>query len=88
MEEVNITYYLVWNRLLAKREEDEKTSKDYIFVDGKWVPDEKYIIMDHLMGYDPSEPEDSPYSIGSTSIMMEMKEISEENAVEIMNQQI
>ena len=87
MKETNITYYLVWERTVAKRERSEKLYEDYIFRDGKWLPDNEHIIMDHLAGYDPSEPEDSPYRIGSTSVLMEMEEISEQDAVEIMNRQ-
>ena len=87
MKETNRTYYLVWERLVAKREESEKIYEDYIFRDGEWFPDNEHIIMDHLVGYDPSEPEDSPYRIGSTSVLMEMDEISEQDAVEIMNRQ-
>ncbi len=37
--------------------------------------------MDHLVGYDPSEPEDSPYRFGSTDVLMEMDEISKEKAM-------
>ena len=54
---------------------------DYLFKSGKWVVDDEYVIPDHLIGFDPSEPEDSPYRIGSTSVMMEMEEISEEKAI-------
>ena len=43
------------------------------------------MVMDHLVGYDPSEPEDSPYRFGSMSILMEMDEISEEKAILMMN---
>ena len=48
--------------------------------------DEKHRIMDYLEGFDPSEPEDSPYRFGNTSVMMEIDEISEEKAKEIMSQ--
>ena len=43
--------------------------------------------MDHLWGFDPSEPEGSPYRFGNGSVLREMKEISEEEAVSIMNRQ-
>ena len=82
MKEKNIIYYLIRERILAKREQNE----DYILKNGEWVVDEKHRIMDYLEGFDPSEPEDSPYRFGNTSVMMEIDEISEEKAKEIMNQ--
>ena len=88
MKEKNINYYLVWGKVVAKREKKDGIYEDYLFKSGKWVKDEEYVIMDHLMGFDPSEPEDSPYRIGSTSVLMEMDEISEETAVSLINQQI
>ncbi len=86
MKEKNIIYYLIRERILAKREHNEEIYEDYIFKNGEWVVDEKYRIMDYLEGFDPSEPEDSPYRFGNTSVMMEIDEISEEKAKEIMNQ--
>ncbi|MCR4904054.1 MAG: hypothetical protein K6A23_14445, partial [Butyrivibrio sp.] len=61
---------------------------DYIFMNGKWMEDKDYIIQDHLVGYDSSEPDDSPYDIGNSSVVIEMKEISKEEAFEAMNNQI
>ena len=43
--------------------------------------------MDHLMGYDPSEPVDSPYAIGNTSIIDEIEEISFDKAMRVINEQ-
>jgi len=82
-----ITYYLVCKRTVAKRKQCEGFYNDYIFKDGKWLPDNEHIIMDHLAEYAPSEPEDSPYRIGGTGILMEMEEISGQDAVEITNRQ-
>jgi len=56
MKEKNIIYYLIRERILAKR---EQSAEIY---------------------------EDSPYRFGNTSVMMEIDEISEEKAKEIMNQ--
>ena len=75
MEEKNITYYLIRERILAKREAEGNHITDYLFRDGKWAEDSGHVVMDHLMGYDPSEPEGSPYRFGSTGILMEMEEI-------------
>ena len=82
------TYYLVWKRMVAKRETCKTHYNDYLFINGRWIPDEDHVIVDHLVGYDPCEPEDSPYRIGSTSVLLEMEEISEEEAIAIINQQI
>lgn len=45
-------------------------------------------LMDHLVGYDPCEPEESPYRIGCTSVLSEMEERSEKKAIAIMNPQM
>ena len=88
MEEKKTVYYLIHDRVIAKREKDGDYNRDYILREGKWVVDSDHVIMDHLAGYDPSEPEDSPYRFGSTSVLMEMDEISLEQATLIINQQI
>lgn len=80
MKDKNTTYYLIRGKTVAKREESEGFYRDYIYRDGGWIRDERSVVMDHLIGYDPSEPEDSPYRFGSTDILMEMDEISEEEA--------
>lgn len=84
----NSTYYLVRKRMVAKREACRNRHNDYLFINGRWIPDKDHVIMDHLVGYDPCEPEDSPYRIGSTSVLLEMEEISEKKAIAIMNSQI
>ncbi len=74
------TYYLIWKRVLGKR-----TDKgDFIYKDGKWKPDKDSMIMDRLMGYDPTEPPGSPYAMMDSSIMDEIEEISEEKAKEFL----
>ena len=79
---ISTRYYLIYDRLVGKREiYSDYHADDWLFRDGKWVPDAGYVIMDHLVGYDPSEPEDSPYRFGSTDVLMEMDEISEEKAL-------
>lgn len=50
--------------------------------------DTKNIVYDKLIGYDPSEPSDSPYAVGSTSVMDEIKQISYEEAMETLAEQI
>lgn len=88
MEEKRVAYYLIRDRVIAKRESGGDYDRDYILRDGKWVEDSDHVIMDHLVGYDPSEPEDSPYRFGSTGVLMEMDEISVEQAIPIINQQM
>lgn len=84
----NNTYYLLKKRMVAKREACGDLHNDYLFVNGKWMPDKDHVIMDHLVGYDPCEPEDSPYRFGSTGVLLTMEEISEKKAVAMMNRQI
>lgn len=82
------TYYLIRERAIGKREGDELQARDYLFKEGKWEPDRDSVIKDHLIGYDPSEPEGSPYWCGNTSIMDEMTEIPEERAFRLMGEQV
>lgn len=83
MTEKQITYYLIEKCRLGKKE----NVAYYLFIDAEWVWDEKNVIMDHLMGYDPSEPVDSPYAIGNTSIIDEIEEISFDKAMRAINEQ-
>lgn len=81
------TYYLIRDRIVARRESDGDSISDRIFADGEWVDDTGREIMDHLMGFDPSEPKGSPYRFGNTDVLMEMDEIPEETAKRIIDQQ-
>ena len=81
MEEKKITYYLIFKRIIGKREKESGHIADYLFQDGKWVHDEESKIMDHLVGFDPHEPADSPYVIGNLSIMDKIEEISYEEVM-------
>ena len=76
-------YYLIWEHLAGKEEDKEF----YLFRNGEWIPDTENVIMDHLMGYDPSEPPDSFYGIFNQSIMDEIDEITYEEAVKITGEQ-
>lgn len=67
-------YYLIRERRLGKKEDDGY----FLYKDREWVPDVRNVILDLLMGYDSCD--DSPYGFGSTSIMDEIEEISEEEA--------
>ena len=82
-----LRYYLMNDRgIIAKGISFENWIFD--FESRKWVEDTKSIINDALMGYDPSEPEGSPYGIGSTSVMDEIKHISYEIAMQIIGDTI
>ena len=83
-----VRYYLICGRTVGKRERTgQYRSKDWLFRDGEWVPDTGWVISDHLIGYDPSEPPDSPYAIGSTSVLMEIDEIPETEAMDLIRRQ-
>lgn len=83
MTEEQIVYYLINDRRLGKKEGDNY----FLFQNAEWVKDEKSVIRDRLMGYDPFEPDDSPYRIGNTSIMDEIEEISFDQAKRITSDQ-
>lgn len=59
----------------------------YLHRNGRWEPDAQREIMDHMVGYDPSEPLESPYGFGSSSVMDEIKKITEEEAFSIIEKQ-
>ena len=77
----NVTYYLIRERRLGKAQEDGY----FLYNNGEWIPDERNVILDHLVGFDPSD--DSFYGFGNALIMDEMEEITEADAIRIMNQQ-
>lgn len=70
-------YYLILDNILGKRANGE----DFLFQDGKWVLDEKCLIKDKIIGYDPTEEPGSPYYIGNSDIMDEIQTISFEEAM-------
>ena len=76
----DITYYLIRERRLGKAQEDGY----FLYDNGQWIADERNVILDHLMGFDPND--DSFYGFGNAQIMDEMEEITEEQALAFMNQ--
>ena len=74
----NITYYLIRERRLGKKENGQY----FLYDKTKWIPDDRKVIRDHLMGYDPCD--DSPFGFCSMSIMDEIEEITEEKAMEFI----
>lgn len=75
------TYYLILNKQLGKEED----GKYYLYTNGSWVPDTKSTILGRLMGFDPSEPADSPYAMGNMDIMDTIEPITEQQAIEFIN---
>lgn len=78
--EANTTYYLILNRQLGKEED----GKYYLYTNGNWVPDTKSTILGRLMGFDPSEPADSPYAMGNMDIMDTIEPITEQQALQFI----
>ena len=76
----DITYYLIRERRLGKAQGDGY----FLYDNGAWIVDERNVILDHLMGFDPND--DSFYGFGNAQIMDEMEEITEEQAIAFMNQ--
>ena len=58
MNDRNTKYYLLWNTVVGKSD----SNGFFLFEDGQWHSDKDHVIMDHLYGYDPFEPENSPYT--------------------------
>lgn len=50
-----------------------------------WAKDDNHIIMDRIMGYDASEPAESPYGIGNSDMMDRIDVVSEEEALRLIN---
>lgn len=81
---MSVTYYHIKDLNMLGKEEDYVP---YLYKPEKgWTVDNDNILMDRLMGYDDSEPDDSPYSIGSLSMMELVEEITEEEANKIIQQ--
>lgn len=62
-------WYLIDNHILGKID----AHGCYIFDNGSWKEDKNSLIMDCLLGYDPTE--EGPYVFGNTEIMDRIQEI-------------
>ncbi len=82
------TYYLIRERLVGKREYESDGFTDYLFLGGRWAFDGSLTSLKYLMGFDETEPEDSPYAVGNSDIMDEIWEIPEEDAMNIITLQL
>lgn len=69
-------------KLIAKIEENVP----YIYDSEQgWILDKEFRLMDRLMGYDASEPKDSPYAIGSSDMLDRVQRISREEAEKLIS---
>lgn len=85
MDQKQFTYYYVrHNGMLAKG----CGFKYWIYQDGEWIRDRESIVFGLINGYDPYEPEGSPYAYGSTSVMDSIAEISYEDAMDLIAEKI
>ena len=50
---------------------------NFIYQNGKWLPDRQNLVLDRLIGFDPNEEDFSPYRTGNMSVMREIERISE-----------
>ena len=72
-------YEIIDLKMIAKIEEHIP----YIYDSQQgWIRDMKYLLMDRIMGYDASEPADSPYRIGNLDMLERVRKISREEAEE------
>ena len=78
----DITYYLIRGRRLGMARDDGY----FLFDNGEWKADERNVILDHLVGFDPTD--DSFYGFGNVQIMDEMEEITEEQAIAFMQREM
>ena len=71
---------------LAKSETGDLFGDHYLYDSllKTWVQDRLHIVDDHIIGYDPGE--EPPYRTGNTDIMEEMKEITRDEAIKIINE--
>ncbi|MBP5654812.1 MAG: hypothetical protein J6X33_04805 [Clostridiales bacterium] len=83
MKDKIVNFYLIFGRRLGKKED----GRYYLYKNGVWVDDDRNLIQDKLMGYDPYEPADSPYKMYNLTIMDEIEEIPAEKAMGLMGGQ-
>lgn len=73
------TYYYI-SDLNKVGKEEEFIPYIYDKIRG-WVVDQSNILMDRILGYDDTEPEDSTYRIGNLDRLDRIIEITEEEAL-------
>ena len=75
------TWYLIDNHILGKMD----SLGCFIFNNGHWEEDTNNLIVDCILGYDPTE--EGPYALGNTEIMGRIQEITEIEAIAFMKMQ-
>ena len=81
-KEMDYKFYLInEKRLLCSNKSDT-----YELDDGKWIKANYSEIGDKLMGYDSSE-KGSLYGIGNTDVLSEIKELTREQAIELVGEE-
>uniref|UniRef100_UPI0006D0954F hypothetical protein n=1 Tax=Clostridium sp. NkU-1 TaxID=1095009 RepID=UPI0006D0954F len=79
---MSVTYYRIKDLNLLGKEEDYVP---YLYKPGKgWAVDNDSILMDRVMGFDDSEPTNSPYKMGNSDILNLVEEISQKEADKII----
>ncbi len=76
----DVTYYLIRGVRVGKKDGDH-----FLYAPGEgWVRDINNVIADKLAGYDPTEPAGSPYAMYNESIMDQIEQITEANALALI----
>lgn len=73
------TYYYI-SDLNKVGKEEEFIPYIYDKIRG-WVVDQSNILMDRILGYEDTEPEDSTYRLGNLNMLDRITEITEEEAL-------
>ena len=73
------TYYYI-SDLNKVGKEEEFIPYIYDKIKG-WVVDQSNILMDRILGYEDTEPEDSTYRLGNLNMLDRITEITEEEAL-------
>ncbi len=75
---MNYKFYLIEdNRLFCV-----VNNQTFELINNKWSNSSNNEIMDRILGYDSSEPFDSPYAIGNMETMCALKELTREQVIE------
>jgi hypothetical protein len=85
MKEKNMQYYILEDQGIPAAGKDGRYWI-YDFEKREWAPDVHHIFSDAVMGYDPGEPEDSPYRIGNTDVIEKVKPVSYEAVRRMIDQ--
>ena len=85
-EKREFEYYIIGNHTVACR--NSYSSYKFLISKSMWVKAEPNLINDYLWGFDPSEPEGSPYRFNNGSISSMIRRITKKEAEENIGQDI